>query len=60
MNGNDIMTGGSIIIPIPINTLETTISMIKNGMKIIKPIWKAVFSSLIANAGIITDNGISS
>ncbi len=31
LNGNDIMIGGSIIIPIESKTLATTMSMIRNG-----------------------------
>lgn len=38
LNGKDIMTGGNIIMPMDINTLATTISMTRNGMKIMKPI----------------------
>src|SRR5699024_68954 len=38
LNGNEIITGGSIIIPIDIKTLATAISIIKKGIKIIKPI----------------------
>ena len=33
LKGREIMTGGSIIIPIAIKVDATTISMIKNGMK---------------------------
>ena len=38
LNGNEIITGGSIIIPIDISTLATTISITKKGIKIINPI----------------------
>ena len=34
LNGSEIMIGGSIIMPIDINTEATTISIAKNGMKI--------------------------
>ena len=34
-----------------INTLATTRSMIRNGIKIMKPIWNAVLSSEVTNAG---------
>ena len=34
LNGSEIITGGSITIPIDINTLATTISIIKKGMNI--------------------------
>ncbi|MNW17969.1 hypothetical protein D3C71_2173460 [compost metagenome] len=53
------MTGGSIIIPIAISVLDTTISMIRKGMKIINPIVNAFFISPIAKAGTITVSGIS-
>ena len=54
LNGNDTMDGETIIIPIDIRTLATTISIIKNGMKIAKLIWNAVFNSLVMKAGINT------
>jgi hypothetical protein len=31
LNGNDIKTGGSIIMPMLISTAEITMSIIKNG-----------------------------
>ena len=36
--GGQHVIGGNIIIPIAIKTLAATMSMIKNGRKIIKPI----------------------
>src|SRR5258708_26823285 len=60
LNGKDTKTGDSIIMPIDISTLATTRSITKNGMKIMKPIWKAVFSSLVMKVGTKTDNGTSS
>jgi len=42
LNGKEIITGGSIIIPILISTELTTISITKNGKKIKKPISKAI------------------
>ena len=54
LNGSEMKTGGSIIMPIDINVDETTRSMIRNGRKIRKPIWKAVLSSEMMNAGIRT------
>ena len=54
LNGSEMKTGGSIIMPIDINVEETTRSMIRNGRKIRKPIWKAVLSSEMMNAGIRT------
>ncbi|MNL23809.1 hypothetical protein D3C87_1452140 [compost metagenome] len=46
--------------PMAISTLATTRSMIRNGMKMVKPIWNAVFSSLVTKAGTSTENGTSS
>ncbi len=52
-------TGGSIIMPIDISVEATTMSIIRNGRKIRKPIWNAVLSSLMMNAGIRTYVGMS-
>ena len=41
------MAGDTIIMPIDISTLATTMSMIRKGMNTAKPIWNAVFSSLV-------------
>ncbi len=60
LRGSEISIGDSIIMPIDISTLATTRSMITNGMKIRKPIWNAVFSSLVTNAGTSTASGTSS
>ncbi len=38
LNGNEIIIGDNIIIPIDIKTLATTMSIIKKGIKIRKPI----------------------
>jgi len=38
LKGRDIIIGGSIIIPIDINVLETTISITRKGRYIRKPI----------------------
>ncbi len=51
--------GGSMIIPMLISVEETIRSMIRNGRKIKKPIWKAVFSSETMKAGIRTSVGTS-
>src|SRR6185503_11024142 len=51
LNGSEISTGDSIIMPIDMSTLATTRSMITNGMNSRNPIWKAVLSSLVTNAG---------
>src|SRR4051794_1132249 len=59
LNGREMKTGGSIIIPIDISVEETTRSMIRNGRKIRKPIWKAVLSSEMMNDGIRTWVGTS-
>ena len=55
-----INVGGIITIPIDIVTLATTMSSIKNGIKIWNPIKKAVFSSLSMNAGNSAVKGTSS
>ena len=47
LKGSDTRTGDSIIIPIDISTLATTMSITRNGMKTMKPIWNAVLSSLV-------------
>src|SRR5581483_234093 len=51
LKGSEISAGGSMIMPIEMSVLATTMSMIRKGMKMKKPIWKAVFSSLMMNAG---------
>ena len=37
LNGNDMIRGDNIIMPIDISTLATTRSMMRNGRKIRKP-----------------------
>lgn len=59
MNGKAKTVGGSIIIPIDINTEAITMSIIRNGTKIKKPISNARRSSLIINAGMATFSGVS-
>src|SRR4051812_18662611 len=59
LKGSEMKTGGSIIIPIDISVEATTRSMIRNGRKIRNPIWNAVLSSEIVNAGIRTVVGTS-
>ena len=54
LKGRDIRMGGSIIMPMLKSTLATTISIIRKGTYSTNPIMKAVFSSLITKAGIIT------
>ena len=60
LNGNEIVVGGSIIIPIDIRTDETTISITINGIYIKKPKIKAVLNSLKIKAGTSVVNGTSS
>ena len=55
-----MVAGGTIIMPSAISTLATTRSMIRKGIKMVKPIWKAVFNSLVTKAGSSTRNGRSS
>jgi hypothetical protein len=57
LKGKEITTGGTIIMPIAINTLAAKISIIKNGRKIIKPIINAVFNSETINDGTKTNVG---
>src|SRR5205807_935807 len=59
LNGREMKTGGSIIMPIDIRVELTTRSMTRNGRKIRKPIWNAVFSSLMMKAGIRVQVGTS-
>ena len=54
LNGSEMRTGGSIIMPIVISVAPTTRSIIRNGRKIRKPIWKAVLSSEMMKAGMRT------
>lgn len=56
----DSIDGGSIIIPMLINTEATTMSIIKNGTKIKNPISNARRNSLIIKAGTKAVNGVSS
>ena len=60
LNGRDTITGDIIIMPIDISTLATTMSMMRKGMKTMKPIWKAVFSSEVTKAGMRMRMGRSS
>ena len=52
LNGSETSTGGSIIIPMDISDELTTMSITRNGMKMMKPMMKAVFSSERMKAGI--------
>src|SRR5678815_472287 len=60
LNGNEISTGDNIIMPMDMRTLATTRSMITKGMNSRKPIWNAVLSSLVTNAGTRMFSGTSS
>jgi hypothetical protein len=60
LKGRATSTGLSIIMPRLISTLATIMSMIRKGTKIMKPIWNALFSSLVTNAGTSTEIGTSS
>src|SRR6202021_494154 len=60
LNGSDTRTGDSIIMPIDISPLATTRSMTRKGMNTMKPIWNAVFNSLVMKVGIKTLSGTSS
>ena len=59
MNGSAISTGLSITMPRLVKTLATMMSMTRKGTKIRKPIWNALFSSLVTKAGTSTLNGTS-
>ena len=59
LKGSATITGESIIIPRLISTLATIMSMTRKGMKIRKPIWNALFSSLVTKAGTSTLKGTS-
>src|SRR4051812_37153043 len=52
LNGSEISTGGNIIMPMLINTVLITTSIIRNGRYTLNPMMKAVLSSLSMNAGI--------
>ncbi len=59
LNGSEIITGGSIIMPIDISAAETTRSMTRNGMKMTNPMMNALRSSEMMNAGITVVIGTS-
>ena len=60
LNGKEIIVGDNINIPSANNMFATTKSKTMNGTKIIKPISKEVFNSLIINAGATCQTVISS
>ena len=45
--------------PSDMRTEETTMSITRNGRNSMKPIWNAVFSSLVTKAGSRIENGTS-
>ena len=51
LNGSATVTGGNIIMPSDISDAETTMSMIRNGMKMTNPMMNAARSSDRTNAG---------
>ena len=57
LNGSATSTGDSIIMPSDMRMLDTTMSITRNGMKIMKPIWNADLSSLVTKAGTSTRSG---
>ena len=57
LNGIETIVGDSIIMPSDISVEETTRSMIRKGRKIRKPIWNAVFNSLVTKAGSRIEKG---
>ena len=59
LNGIEMIVGDSIAMPSDISTVATTRSMTMKGRKIRKPIWNAVFSSDVTNAGSSTEKGMS-
>src|SRR6185369_14470843 len=59
LNGIEMIVGESIIMPSAIRVEATTMSMMRNGRKIMKPIWNAVLSSLVTKAGSRMLNGMS-
>src|SRR5581483_4745523 len=59
LNGSEMITGGSIIMPMLIRMDATAMSMMRNGTKIMNPISKARFSSDSMKAGMTVDMGVS-
>ena len=59
LNGSEMIVGDSIAMPSAISTVATTRSMTMKGRNIRKPIWNAVFSSDVTNAGSRTAKGMS-
>src|SRR3546814_18685011 len=59
LNGSEMIVGDSIIMPRLISTVATTRSMTMKGRKMRKPIWNALLSSLVTNAGSATDHDTS-
>ena len=57
LNGREMTTGGSITMPMLITVDAMTMSMMRNGIRIRKPISNAVFSSESTKAGMSTRVG---
>src|SRR3546814_13602727 len=60
LKGSEIITGGSIIMPIDMRIEATTMSMMRKGRNSRKPISKARLSSLIMQAGTRARIGVAS
>src|SRR5574344_306746 len=60
LNGNEMIVGDNMNIPSASKMFATTRSNTINGTKMIKPISKDVFNSLIMNAGATSQMEISS
>lgn len=58
LNGSDMVDGDIIIIFIDISMFVMIMLMIRNGMNIVKLIWKLVFSLFVMNVGISSDSGM--
>jgi hypothetical protein len=58
LNGSEMITGGSIIMPMDIRIEATAMSMIRNGTNSRKPISPARFSSESMNAGASVESAI--
>src|SRR3546814_19207673 len=60
LKGSEIITGGSIIMPIDMRMEATTMSMLRKGRNSRKPISKARRSSLTMKAGMSARIGVAS
>src|SRR5574340_1530853 len=55
--GSDTSWGGSMIMPSAVSTAATTRSITRKGSTTMKPIWNAVFNSLVRKAGASAASG---